>query len=323
MIGSIVWLSLFTLTSQFLRPAVLDRAASYMGIAVCHSAFNILCTILLLPLSSLLERLAYLVVPEGEETARAVELDERLLATPSIALAQCRSVVMKMASETVSGIRMSLHALACRDLSSAEKIRTAEKNVDHYEDILGTYLTKLGRAQISDDDSSEVSMLLKVIGDLERISDHSVNVLESVEEMYEKKIVFSDSAKQEMAVLCDALAEVLEITMDALRRNDCEAAATVEPLEQAIDHLRTVLRNRHIARLKRGEYSVEAGFVWSDLLTDLERTSDHCSNIALSIIDARFHNMNAHRSVHNMKEGDSSFFERLEQYARKYALPRE
>ncbi|MBQ3497291.1 MAG: Na/Pi cotransporter family protein [Oscillospiraceae bacterium] len=322
-IGSVVWLTVFSIASSLFRPAILDQAASYMGIAVCHSAFNILCTALLLPLSSLLEKIAYLAVPEGEETARAVELDERLLATPSIALAQCQNVTVKMADETLRGIRMSLHALTGGDISSAEEIRACEKSVDHYEDILGTYLTKLGRSQISDDDSAEVSKLLKVIGDLERISDHSVNVLESVEEMQEKKIVFSQSAKQEMAVLCGALTEVLETTMDAFRRSDCETASTVEPLEQVIDHLRTVLRDRHIARLKHGEYSVEAGFVWSDLLTDLERTSDHCSNIAISVIDARLHNMNAHGAIHVMREGDSRFFERLEQYARKYALPQE
>jgi len=246
-----------------------------------------------------------------------------LLATPSIALAQCHNVVLKMASETVSGIQMSLQALTCGDLSAAEQIRIIEKDVDHYEDILGTYLTKLSRAQISDDDSSEVSKLLKIIGDLERISDHSVNVLESVEEMSEKKIVFSDGAKQEISTLCRALTEILEITMDAFQRSDCDAASMVEPLEQVIDHLKTILRNRHIARLKRNECSVEAGFIWADLLTDLERISDHCSNIAVSIIDAHWHNMNAHQSLRRMKEGDSTFFERLEQYSRKYAVPQE
>ena len=322
-IGTVVWLGVFSLITGLIRPAVLDQAASYMGIAVCHSAFNVLCTILLLPLSALLEKLAYLAVPEGEETAEAVELDERLLATAPVALAQCHRVTLKMAAETVAGIRMSLQALISGDLSAAEQIRAMEKDVDHYEDVLGTYLTKLGRAQTSEDDSSEVSKLLKVIGDLERISDHSVNVLESVEEMAEKKIVFSDGAKQEMAVLCRALEEILEITMDAFQRNDCEAASVVEPLEQVIDHLKTVLRNRHIARLKQGECSVEAGFIWSDLLTDLERTADHCSNIAVSVIDAHWHNMNAHQFLRRMKEGDTAFFERLDQYSRKYSLPQQ
>ena len=189
--------------------------------------------------------------------------------------------------------------------------------------ILGTFLTKLGRAQVSDDDSSEVSKLLKIIGDLERISDHSVNVLESAEEMKEKKIIFSQGAKKEMEIFCGALTEILDLTVEAFRSNDWEAASSVEPLEQVIDHIKAILRNRHINRLKRSECSVEAGFVWSDLLTDLERTSDHCSNIAVSIMDAHVHNMNAHQSQRSLKEGNPAFFEKLDDYFRKYQLPQE
>ena len=322
-IGTVVWLSVFSLCSALFPLPLLDEAASYLGIAICHSAFNILCTTLLLPLSGLLEKLAYLVVPEGKETARAVELDDRLLATPTIALGQCHQLTQKMAAETLTGFKMSLQALTSGDLSDAEQIRAIEKDVDHYEDVLGTYLTKLARAQVSDDDSSDVSKLLKVIGDLERISDHSVNVLESAEELKEKKIAFTDIAKKEMDVLCGALSEILEMTMDAFRNNDWQAASTVEPLEQVIDHLKDVLRNRHIARLKKGECSVEAGFIWSDLLTNLERSSDHCSNIAVSIIDAHAHNMNAHQSLRSLKEGNPAFFEKLDDYSRKYQLPQE
>ena len=322
-IGTIVWLSVFSIVSAVFKPANLGASATYLGIAVCHSLFNALCTVLLLPQSALLEKIAYLVVPEGKETAKTVELDERLLATPSIALGQCHNLVLKMAEETVAGTQMSLQALLQGDLTNAETIRASETNVDHYEDVLGTYLTRLARAQISDDDSSEVSKLLKVIGDLERISDHSVNVLESAEEMKEKKILFSAGAKEEMEVLCSALTEILELTLDALRRNDWEAATSVEPLEQVIDHIKSILRNRHIARLKKGECSVEAGFIWSDLLNALERTSDHCSNIALSIMDAHAHNMNAHQRLHSLKEGNPAFFEKLDDYSRKYRLSQE
>jgi phosphate:Na+ symporter len=319
--GTVVWLTVFSLVSRLFQPALLGASATYLGIAVCHSAFNILCTALLLPMSGLLERIAYLLVPEGKDTAKAVELDERLLATPSIALGQCHNLVLKMAEETLSGTRMSMQALLRGDLTEAEKIRGSEKNVDHYEDVLGTFLTKLARAQISDDDSSEVSKLLKVIGDLERISDHSVNILESAEEMKEKKIDFSLGAKKEMEVLCGALTEILALTMDALRLSDWEAASAIEPLEQVIDHIKSILRNRHIARLKKGECSVEAGFIWADLLTDMERISDHCSNIAVSIIDAHAHNMNAHESLRSMKKGNPAFLEKLDDYSRKYQLP--
>lgn len=228
-----------------------------------------------------------------------------------------------MAEGTAEAVQMSLNALLRGTLEDGEKIRSLEKDVDHYEDVLGTFLTKLARAQISDDDSSEVSKLLKIIGDLERISDHSVNVLESAEEMKEKKLLFSEGARQELQVLCSALTEILALTMNALRDNDWEAAACVEPLEQVIDHIKSVLRNRHIARLKKGECSVEAGFVWADLLTDMERTSDHCSNIAVSIMDAHKHNMNAHQSLRSLKEGNPAFFEKLDDYSRKYRLPQE
>ena len=320
-IGTVVWLTMFSLASHLFQPALLGLPANYLGIAVCHSVFNILCTALLLPMSGLLERLAYLLVPEGKDTAKSVELDERLLATPSIALGQCHNLVLKMAEETLAGTRMSMNALLCGDMTEAEKIRGSEKTVDHYEDVLGTFLSKLSRAQVSDDDSSEISKLLKVIGDLERISDHSVNVLESAEEMKEKKITFSEGAKQEMEVLSSALTEILQLTMDALQRNDWESASSVEPLEQVIDHLKSLLRNRHITRLKKGECGVEAGFIWADLLTDMERISDHCSNIAVSIIDAHEHNMNAHESLQSMKKGNPAFFEKLDDYSRKYQLP--
>ena len=320
-IGTVVWLGVFSLISSIADPAILSAPATYLGIAVCHSMFNTLCTALLLPMSGLLERIAYILVPEGKDTAKSVELDERLLEIPSVALGQCHNLVVKMAEEAVEGIRMSLAALLQGDTSCAEQIREAEKSVDHYEDVLGTYLTKLSRAQISDDDSSEVSKLLKAIGDLERISDHSVNILESAEEIKNKKIEFSQGAKQELKVLCDALTEILELTVDALQHNDPTAANAIEPLEQVIDHLKGVLRNRHIIRLQKNECSVEAGFVWSDLLTDMERTSDHCSNIAVSIIDAHKHNMNAHQSLRSLKEGNPAFFEKLDDYSRKYALP--
>ena len=320
-IGTVVWLSIFSLVSALAQPAILSAPASYLGIAVCHSMFNALCTALLLPMSGLLERIAYIVVPDGKDTARAVELDDRLLATPSIALGQCHNLAVKMAEEALLGTKMSLRALLGEDVSSAGQIRASENSVDHYEDVLGTFLSKLARAQISDDDSAEVSKLLKAIGDLERISDHSVNILESAEELKGKGIRFSQSAKQEMQVLCDALTEILELTVDALRHNDWEAASAIEPLEQVIDHLKGVLRDRHIARLQQGQCSVEAGFIWADLLTDMERASDHCSNIAVSIIDAHDHNMNAHQSLRSLKEGNPAFFEKLDDYSRKYALP--
>lgn len=319
-IGTVIWLSVFTVLSALLKPAILGVSASYLGIAVAHSVFNLLCTALLLPMSSVLEKIAYIVVPDGEEVEKKVELDERLLATPTIALQQCRTVVLKMAAEAVEGFRLSLDALAKCDLSASERIRKIEDNTDYYEDIVGTYLTKLGRSRVSGQDSAVVSMLLKAIGDFERISDHSVNVLESVEELCEKKISFSDAAQKELAVISAALTEVLELTLAAFEANDPAAAARVEPIEQVVDDLREALRNSHVERLQSGVCTVEAGFIWADLLTNLERTSDHCSNVALGIIDAARHDMNAHESMRWIKADSSGFFKEYETFSQKYSL---
>ena len=319
-IGTCVWLTVFSIVSAIFKPAILSVSASYLGIAVAHSAFNILCTALLLPMSTLLERIAYIVVPEDKEAEKVVELDERLLATPTIALQQCSQLVQKMAQETAEGFRLSLQTLTAYDAATAQKVRKIEGNIDHYEDILGTYLTKIARAQISDDDSSEVSKLLKVIGDFERISDHSVNVVESAEELLEKKIELSDGAKKELGVMCDALTEVLALTLDAYISNDSQKALHVEPLEQVIDDLKELLRDRHVVRLKDGDCTVEAGFIWSDLLTNLERTSDHCSNIALSVIDAARHNMNAHEAHRTLKHNNPVFQGLYASYSKKFSI---
>ena len=319
-IGTVVWLSVFSLISAVWRPAILDASASYLGIAVAHSVFNVLCTALLLPLSGVLEKIAYLLVPGGEEKEKGVELDPRLLATPTIALQQCDQLIIKMATQTVEGFKLSLQALEQYDAKAAQRIRTIEGNTDHYEDVLGTYLTQIARSQISEDDSATVLKSLKVIGDLERISDHSLNVLESAEELREKKMEFSQEAKEELRVLCSALSEVLDITLDALLRNDAQAAYAVEPLEQVIDELKGILRDKHILRLRDGACTVEAGFIWSDLLTDLERSSDHCSNIAVCVIDAKLHNLNVHESMHSIRENDPLYAKRLAMYSRKYAL---
>lgn len=319
-IGTVIWLSVFTVLSALLKPAILGVSASYLGIAVTHSIFNLLCTALLLPMSSALEKIAYIVVPDGEEVEKKVELDERLLATPTIALQQCRTVVLKMAAEAVEGFRLSLDALAKCDLSASERIRKIEDNTDYYEDIVGTYLTKLGRSRVSGQDSAVVSMLLKAIGDFERISDHSVNVLESVEELCEKKISFSDAAQKELAVISAALTEVLELTLAAFEANDPAAAARVEPIEQVVDDLREALRNSHVERLQSGVCTVEAGFIWADLLISFERTSDHCSNIAVGVIDAARCAMNAHESVRRLKSGGEGFFEEYKSFSEKYSL---
>ena len=319
-IGTGVWLTVFSILSAIFRPALLDASATHFGIAVAHTVFNVLCTALLLPMSSLLEKLAYKLVPDGREAEKVVELDDRLLATPVIALAEADKLARKMAGEAVEGFRLALDSIRHYDASDAERIRKIESDTDHYEDILGTYLTKLSRYQVGEDDSAQVTKLLKAIGDFERISDHSVNVLESAEELRAKKIAFSAEAQRELSVLCAALSEVLDMTLTAFVRGDAEAAYDVEPLEQVVDGLKNALRDSHIVRLKNGNCTVEAGFVWADLLTNLERTSDHCSNIAVCLLDAERHDMNAHESMRAIKGDNEAFLKKYREYAEKYSL---
>ena len=320
-IGTVVWLSVFSLISALVKPAFLDTATDYVGIAVAHSAFNIACTLLLLPMSSLLEKLAIKLVPDNNKKEIIVELDERLLATPPVALERCNTLVCEMAELSVNAVKRSVSLLQTYDSDIAEDIRKAEEKVDHYEDILGTYLVKLSSHQVSDTDSATVSKLLKAIGDFERISDHSVNILESAEELHSKELVLSGDAHQELMLLCNAVSEILTLSLTAFINNDLRTARDVEPLEQVIDGLKAKMRDSHINRLKNGECSIEIGFVWADLLTNLERTADHCSTLAVCIMDAAENNMNLHESLRNIKKGSTYFAEKYTEYAEKYMLP--
>ncbi len=319
-IGTIVWLSAYSIIYYTLHPAFFDTTASYLGIAVAHSIFNILCTALLLPLSSVLEKIAYKIVPDGKKAEEKVELDDRLLATPSIALGECSHLAHTMANLSVKSFEDAIVSLYMYNDDIAAKIKVAEKETDHFEDVLGTYLAKLSRHQISDHDSSTVSKLLKVIGDFERISDHSVNLLESAEELKSKGIELTSEGKKELNVLCNAVSEILHLSLDAFVNDNLESARNVEPLEQVIDTIKVKLRDTHIDRLKKGECSVEAGFIWSDLLTNLERTSDHCSNIAVCVIDAHDNNMNIHESLKHIKKESPHFKEKFNEYSLKYTI---
>lgn len=319
-IGTVVWLALFSILSAIAKPAILDVSASYFGIAVAHSLFNLLCTVLLLPMSSVLEKLAYKIVPAGKEEEKKITIDERLLATPTIALAESHNLARTMAKEAVRGFKIALECMDNYDVEKAQEVRRLEDDTDRYEDVIGTYLTKLSRYQLSDEDSVDISMILKAIGDFERISDHSVNVLESIEEIREKKINLTEGAKAELNTICTALGEILDITLNSFENNDYTEALNVEPLEQVIDRLKEKLRNNHIDRLKNGECTVEAGFIWSDLLTNLERTSDHCSNIAVCLIDEQGRNLNVHESIREMKADSTYYKEKFELYKEKYSV---
>ena len=318
-IGTVVLLTVFSIVKAVFNPILLDEASSYMGIAVAHSAFNIICTILLYPMSGLLEKLVIKLVPDDKAKEITAELDERLLAAPSVALQVSHNFAVEMAHICVSALKKSIAAFDNYTDELAEEIRALEEKSDHYEDVLGTYLVKLSGLPLGDDESQEVAKLLKVIGDFERISDHSLNLLDSIEELIEKDISFSDEATGDLKAMFGAVKEVLTLSLKAFEENDLETANKVEPLEQVIDNLKDFLRNGHIVRLQQGECTIEAGFIWSDLVTNLERTSDHCSNIAGSIIDIKNNNMNTHEALRALRTNNKEFKDLYETYSKKYS----
>ena len=319
-IGTVVCLTVFCIVRAVAAPAILGESATMYGIAIAHTAFNVACTALLLPASGLLEKLAIRLVPDGKKKDAEVTLDERLLATPPLALEQCSVVAEDMAYYASGALKKAIDCVMEFDPKAAQEVRESEDKTDKYEDMLGTYLLKLGAEPLSDAASEEVTELLKLIGDFERIGDHAVNIIESAEEMHDKQLEFSRSAKYELSVMTAAVGEVMDLAVKAFAENDAQAASSVEPLEQVVDDLKNELRTRHILRMKKSECSIEAGFVWSDLLTNLERVSDHCSNVALCVLDLKKHTLSAHETQHERKDVPE-FAEQYRRYSEKYALP--
>ena len=319
-IGTVVWLTLFTVLKSVIDIPMLSSSANEVSIAVAHSVFNILCTALLLPLSKVLEKVAYLLIPETREADEISELDERLLTTPAVALERCRSLTGEMAAATADSISSGIAILHGYTPELAAQIKKLENRGDHYEDILGSYLVKLSALQISEANSGEAATLLKVIGDFERISDHCVNLMESAEELSQKNLKFSDNANRELDVMLSAVREIVDLSFRSFTENDPQLALQVEPLEQVIDDLKEKMRTRHILRLQQGSCSIETGFIWSDLLTSLERIGDHCSNIAGCVIDLHHHDMNIHESLRALKAGSPDFKIQYQNYTNKYNL---
>ena len=319
-IGAIVWLAVFCAVKAAFAPTILTQSASLMGIAIFHSVFNILCTLLMLPLGRVLEKLVCKLIPDAKEPEKAKELDERLLGSPALALNQCKQVLERMACAAVDALKISLTCIEKYDGKAAAEIRKAEDETDHLEDILGTYLVKLTSRQLCEDESVNATEYMKLIGDYERIADHAVNILQSAEEMVQKKIKFSEGAEKEYKIICSAVSEILDLSFLAFSKEDYKAAHKTEPLEQVIDTLKEELRTRHILRLQKGECSVDAGFVWADLLTNLERVSDHCSNISGCVLDTMGHTMNIHENQRILRSSDEDFRQYFVGYKTKYSL---
>ena len=319
-IGTLICLVLFYIIKITVMPAILNVEATYMGIAVTHSIFNVFCTICLFGFTSQIEKLVCRLIPDAKTKEEVPELDERLLSTPSIAIKHCHDLTTEMAKHAICTLKDGISSLFDYSDEIAEKIHDGEEKTDHYEDIIGDYLVKLSSHQISEQDSGEAAKLLKIIGDLERISDHGVNVLESAQEMKDKNIEFTPSAIKEIKTLTSAVNEILDLTLDAFINGKLDAVNNVEPLEQIIDNLKEYMRESHIKRLQQGECGIEAGFVWSDLLTNLERTSDHCSNIVACMVDMAHNNMNLHESLRNYRLESKEYKEKYNEYSKKYAI---
>ncbi len=318
--GTLLLLPVFWIVKDVFQPAILNEAADYLSISLCHTAFNILCTAVLFPCGDLLVKLVCKLVPEDQKKETVTELDERLLTTPPIALERCRMVTAEMADAAAKTLHDGMASLLGYTPELMDAVKAGENQTDHYEDILGTYLVKLSTRPISTADSNEAAMLLKALSDFERIGDHALNLAESAEELAAKNLQLSDAAKNELKVLTSAVDEIVALSFEAFRDSDLEKAYRVEPLEQVIDDLKEKLRLHHILRLQQGACSIETGFVWSDLLNALERVGDHCSNIAGCIVDMAHHNMNTHEALRSARSENEHFDDQYKAFAKKYSL---
>lgn len=318
--GTVIWIAVFWLVKIFVQPVFLTESISIYSVALCHTVFNILTMLLVLPITGLLQKFVEKIVPDKKGGDNEIELDERLLVTPALAVEQCRILTVDMASLAVESLSNSMKCLFDYSKERADAILEDEERTDHYEDVISSFLVKVSRYDISNRDSREAAMLLKAIGDFERISDHAVNLLEAAQEIKEKNIQFSGGAEKELKTITSAVDEILNLSYLSFVNNSLDIALTVEPLESVIDDLRDELRGRHIERLQRGECTVDAGFVWSDILTDLERTSDHCSNVAGAVIDISYHNMNLHESLRTLKSDSEEYRREYAAYSEKYSV---
>ncbi len=325
LIGTAACLAAFYGSDLIFHYAFMDASIDPAGIAMVHSVFNIATTALLLPFSKQLEKLAYVVVKEDkQETQKFSFIDQRLLATPSVAIAECANKTVDMARLAEDTILKSLSLLGKYDEKTAEEVVGNEDQLDRYEDQLGTLLVQLSGKALSDEDSRNISKQLHTIGDFERIGDHAVNLLKTAQEIHEKDIRFSGQALEELKILLSALRDILRVTTKAFAEEDLPLAARVEPLEQVIDGLIADIKSNHIVRLQKGHCTIEMGFVLSDLLTNCERVSDHCSNIAVAQIETAQSLYQAHEYLNALKSaGDASFQSAFENYCRQYAIRKE
>ena len=317
--GAGIWLGVFWLVKALAAPAILDRAVTLPGVAVIHTAFNLLCTAALFPAAGLLERAVLRLLP-GEEGEKGTELDPRLLAAPAAALEKCRELAGDMAALARDNLRRGVAALTEVQPASAKELRRQEERIDGLEDALGTFLVRLGGRTLTRRDSARAAELLMLMGDLERLGDHAMNLLESGEELRDRKIELPPEDRRQLRVVTEAVEEIADLALAAFRREDAAALGQVEALEQVIDGLRQRLRARRIRETQPGEGAMELSFVWSDVLTDLERAADHCCNIMECVADLSAGNRNLHASQLAVRQRDPAFDSRVRAYEQKYRI---
>ncbi|MBR6312976.1 MAG: Na/Pi cotransporter family protein [Oscillospiraceae bacterium] len=318
-IGTIICMILYYIAKLALHPAIFSAAASPWGIALCHTIFNILTTIILYPFSRRLVKLSRLCIRDKNEIETYAFLDERLINTPSFAISECHNRTCEMAILARDTFIDSIQLNKSYSPRLAERIKENEDRLDEYEDKLGTFLVKISSKDLSDSDSKEVSKQLHTIGDFERIGDHAINMVRTADERFDKSIAFSDEANGELAVISSAVTEILTITTKAFEDGDLELAGRVEPLEQVIDSLIAECKSNHVRRLRNGACTIELGFVLSDLLTNYSRVSDHCSNIAVALIEVAQNAFDTHEYLGEIKSMDNPEFKQaFDEYMEKY-----
>ncbi len=329
-IKTVTFMVIFYALNAALHFTFLDEAASALGVAVIHTAFNVAAVILIFPFTFILEKLAFMTIPESPEETKQEEagkkeiqiLDARFLDTPGLALEQCKNAAIDMVGYAKEGLFLAIQLIDKFDEKAAEKVIELEELVDHYEDEIGSYLVKLSSKHLSEKDSQELSVLLHCIGDFERISDHAINIMESAREMFEKELSFSKKAQEELAVFTGAVKDIVNTSILVFQEEDLKLASMVEPMEEAIDYLNSEIKKRHIKRLRKGKCTIEMGFVLSDITTNYERVSDHCSNIALCLLQLNEENFDTHEYQDNLSSKDNiAFVTEVKRLKEHYQLP--
>lgn len=329
-IKTVAFMAVFYALNAAFHFSFMDKPINALGIAFIHTAFNIAAVIIMFPISSVLEKLVYLTIPASEEEMEVKEpakseiqiLDARFLNTPGLALEQCKNAAMDMANYAREALFLAISLLDKFSEKESEKVIELEELVDHYEDGLGAYLVKLSSKHLTEKDSQELSVLLHCIGDFERISDHAINIMESAKEMYEKDLHFSKKAQEELDIFTRAVKDIINTSVLVFEEENLELATTVEPLEEVIDYLNAEIKKRHIKRLRKGKCTIEMGFVLSDLSTNYERVSDHCSNIALCLLQLNEETFGTHEYQGSLSgKGGEVFKMEVERLMNQYSLP--